>query len=115
MWYDFRQNNSGGYFNGPKYVLVEADGYEEANAMAEKVGVYFDGTGDCPRCGPRWSMATEWDDDDPQSGVIWPSDFTGYQANVSFKVVTKETATGELRVQDIETKSTDKFIPWEGV
>jgi len=115
MWYDFRQNNSGGYFNGPRYVLVEADGYEEANAMAQKAGVYFDVTRDCPCCGPRWSRATEWDDDDPQSGVIWPSDFAGYQANVSFKVVTQETATGELRIQDIETKSTDKYIPWEGV
>ena len=121
MWYDFRQNNSGGYFNGPRFVLVEADSYEEANALAENAGVYFDFRGvnrllsDCPCCGPRWSKATEYDDDDPQSGTIWPSDFTGYQEDVSFKVVTKDTATGELRVQDIGTKSTDKYIPWEGV
>lgn len=59
MFYKFDQNNSGGEFNGPKYVIVEADDEDEAMEIAVGDGdVYFDGVDkgiDCPCCGDRWS------------------------------------------------------------
>lgn len=54
-FYTFRQNNSGGSFYGPVYVIIEARNVDEANSLAEsKAGVYFDGEGDCGCCGNRW-------------------------------------------------------------
>lgn len=65
QWYNFRQNNSGGSFDSPAInVLVQAPSGGLANALAETVGVYFDGCEsgrDCPCCGDRWSSL--WDDD----------------------------------------------------
>jgi hypothetical protein len=61
MFYTFNQNNSGGNFvynpvNGiSHYVIVEADNLDEAINMAEEIGLYFDGEGDCECCGDRWS------------------------------------------------------------
>lgn len=61
-FYVFRQNNSGGYFNGPAVnVWVEASSPEEANDVAQNHGVYFDGEGDCSCCGNRWRQAYEYD------------------------------------------------------
>ena len=58
MFYTFRQNNSGGSFIGPAItVIIEADGVDDANARAEKLGLYFDGCADgrdCDCCGDRW-------------------------------------------------------------
>lgn len=58
-FYEFRQNNSGGSFNTkmPLYMWIEASSKEEACAIAEEHGVYFDGVDegmDCPCCGDRW-------------------------------------------------------------
>lgn len=56
-WFCFRQNNSGGKFVGPKYILVEAPRASIANALAQDHGVYFNGCAagmDCPCCGDRW-------------------------------------------------------------
>lgn len=54
-YYEFNQNNSGGSFSGPAhFVFVEAETPEEADVAAERVGVYFDGSGDCECCGQRW-------------------------------------------------------------
>ena len=56
-WFQFRQNNSGGSFVGPTYVLIEAATPEEANHRAEsKTEIYFDDDYDidCPCCGQRW-------------------------------------------------------------
>lgn len=56
MWYNFRQNNSGGYWKGPAiYVLIEAETSNKANQIAKANGLYFDGRGDCPCCGNRWT------------------------------------------------------------
>ncbi|MFE4367966.1 MULTISPECIES: DUF7296 family protein [unclassified Streptomyces] len=58
-FYEFHQNNSGGGFdydedNGISvYVIIEAGSADVANARAEKIGLYFDGEGDCPCCGDR--------------------------------------------------------------
>ncbi len=61
-FYHFRQNNSGGSFIGPAIsVLVEADSADEANAIAEANGIYFDFEYeiDCDCCGMRWWPVTE--------------------------------------------------------
>ena len=66
MFYSYHQNNSGGTFYGPAiWVIVEADTANEADAIAEENGVYFNGcsTGeDCSCCGDRWSR--QWGDDE---------------------------------------------------
>lgn len=70
MFYHFSQNNSGGsfHFNKEKgitcHVVIEADNASEANAIAEEIGIYFDGcsTGrDCSCCGDRWNEVWEID------------------------------------------------------
>lgn len=67
MFYHFSQNNSGGsfHFNEEKgithHVVIEADNTSDANAIAEGIGIYFDGHGDCSCCGRRWSSAEEYD------------------------------------------------------
>ncbi len=59
-FYTFRQNNSGGRFYGPTYVIIEARSATEANNLAEeKANVYFSGRGDCACCGNRWGEVYE--------------------------------------------------------
>ena len=57
-WFTFDQNNSGGSFhvddNVGEYVIVQAENADQSNRLAEKVGLYFDGVGDCDCCGNRW-------------------------------------------------------------
>jgi hypothetical protein len=74
MFYDFRQNNSGGGFDFNAedgisvHVIIEADGAEDANERAESLGLYFDGVDDgpdCPCCGDRWYPAWGKGDDVP--------------------------------------------------
>lgn len=58
MFYDYRQNNSGGNFTLPAVtVIVEADNAQEADYIAEDLGLYWDGVRleiDCDCCGDRW-------------------------------------------------------------
>lgn len=63
MFYTFIQNNSGGSFIFDEdsgithFVIVEADSSEEANSIAERIGLYWNGCDegvDCPCCGDRW-------------------------------------------------------------
>lgn len=59
-WFCYRQNNSGGRFiyddslGISVNVWVEARDAREADYRAERIGLYFDGAGDCPCCGDRW-------------------------------------------------------------
>lgn len=65
MFYSFRQNNSGGSFVGPINVIIEAKDVTEANYLAQRNGIYFDGVArgdDCPCCGDRWHKADEYDE-----------------------------------------------------
>lgn len=65
--YTYHQNNSGGYWVGPKEIVVYADSDEEADNKAIEQGVYFDGLEnglDCDCCGPRWYRAYGPDNDD---------------------------------------------------
>ena len=61
LFFTFNQNNSGGNLvvddNVCECVIVEAEDAEAANVKAQKVGIYFDGSGDCPCCGNRWYEA----------------------------------------------------------
>lgn len=64
-WFEFHQNNSGGYHTGPAIsVIVEAPNADTANAIVQLHDVYFDGCADgrdCDCCGDRWS--TLWRED----------------------------------------------------
>ena len=68
MFYTFMQNNSGGRFDfdaatGVSHiVIVEARSAKSAVEQAEDIGLYFDGSQDCPCCGDRWYPV--WDDTD---------------------------------------------------
>ena len=65
MFYMFSQNNSGGSFDLDlkrgisEYVIIEANSSDEAIDKALEIGLYFDGEGDCPCCGYRWSSFCE--------------------------------------------------------
>lgn len=61
-WYEFTQNNSGGYFDVDDKVchrlFIEAESFDDAVEKAENLGCYWDGVSnliDCPCCGDRWS------------------------------------------------------------
>ena len=65
-WFQFYQNNSGGFFKVDDKVchrlFIEAEIFYEAVDKAEELGCYWDGVAkgtDCPCCGDRWS---KWDD-----------------------------------------------------
>lgn len=55
-WYEFDQNNSGGYFNRDHFfadvVFIQASSADEANQIFEDSGAYDQGWCEC--CGPRW-------------------------------------------------------------
>lgn len=61
MFYDFWQNNSGGYFiindKVAPIVWIEARNASEANAIAESIGIIFDEGCEC--CGDRWGRVSE--------------------------------------------------------
>ena len=66
--FQFRQNNFGGQFIGPKFVVVKADDADQANQIAQDQGpVYFDGVADgidCDCCGDRWYPVHDFNADD---------------------------------------------------
>lgn len=82
MFYTFSQNNSGGSFvqdeNISHYVIIEANSAEEANRLAERKGLYFDGYGDCSCCGNRWSEA--WYDEGDDVPTIYGESVSEYVA-----------------------------------
>jgi hypothetical protein len=68
-FYEFSQNNSGGSFDIDDKlcgcILIEAKDAEDANIIAESIGIYFDGCDsgiDCSCCGDRWQPVDESDD-----------------------------------------------------
>lgn len=71
-FYHYSQNNSGGGFDVDHerglshHVIVEAESPAEATLRAERIGLYFDGYGDCPCCGDRWYETSHGD---PQPSV----------------------------------------------
>lgn len=76
MFFTFDQNNSGGVFdvddNVDKHVIIEARTAKLANAIAETIGIYFDGCDygiDCNCCGDRWSPV--WGDKGDDTPLIY--------------------------------------------
>jgi hypothetical protein len=68
MFYTFYQNNSGGSFDITEdlaeYVIIEASNHEEANQIAESIGIYFNGCEariDCECCGNRWYPVSQYE------------------------------------------------------
>jgi len=62
-WFTFHQNNSGGFYDGPRALIVQAVDHADADRIAQHHGVYFNGVDagiDCECCGDRWSPS--WDD-----------------------------------------------------
>lgn len=74
MFFTYTQNNSGGDFifkenKVSHFVIVEADSLDEANEIAQDVGVYFGGVSiqiDCSCCGDRWSNYFITPTEDPE-------------------------------------------------
>jgi len=73
-FYHFRQNNSGGHFIRDEFIdvstIIEAKDADEANKIAENIGIYFNGCDrgiDCKCCGDRWSPVSEYDAEDGPS------------------------------------------------
>lgn len=73
MFFHYSQNNSGGGYDTDRdrgiysTVIIEADSSLEADEKAESIGLYFDGRGDCPCCGNRWSPVFEDGTEEPES------------------------------------------------
>lgn len=74
-FFHFSQNNSGGDFVFDEkvgiscHVVIEAKDGEAANAIAEGIGLYFDGCEsgrDCDCCGDRWSRVWRKGDKAPK-------------------------------------------------
>ncbi len=80
MFFTFDQNNSGGSFGGPAtYVIIEANDADEANYLAERNGIYFDGCvngQDCDCCGDRWSR--QWREDGYETPQIYGTEVEEY-------------------------------------
>lgn len=86
-FFHYRQNNSGGSFDVDSesgisvHVLIEAAGPDEANAKAQRIGLYFDGADDCPCCGDRWHpMSLPYDKGDSEPRLYGNELFSDYKA-----------------------------------
>ena len=67
MFYTYSQNNSGGRWDGPEYIIIEAEDAEFANFLAQRKGIYFNGCysgRDCSCCGDRWNEVSNRDGKD---------------------------------------------------
>lgn len=103
-FYLFRQNNSGGSFRTDDKlainVFIEAHNAEEANLLANDIGIYFDGcdTGnDCSCCGDRWYPVEE-DEKHQDKPMIWSDDGTSTGVYLPVKEVFKNGYEDEARV-----------------
>ena len=82
-FFHFSQNNSGGRFDFnidkgiTHHVVIEAENAHDANARAERIGLYFDGSGDCPCCGNRWSG--QWLDEGNETPCVYGRPANAYK------------------------------------
>jgi hypothetical protein len=94
MFFTYDQNNTGGSYivddSVSRYVIVEADTYQQANDIAESIGLYFDGSGDCDCCGNRWYA--QYSDKD---GTIMP-EIGGEPINCNYRSVAVFSYPGEV-------------------
>jgi hypothetical protein len=88
LYYTYRQNNSSGGRQGPRYITIEAESADEANTLAPLVSdIYFNGVRDgydCPCCGDRWIRVDEdegTDVPDDSTLVIYKEEYNSPYAN----------------------------------
>jgi hypothetical protein len=89
MFYCYNQNNSGGTFDDglliKPYVLIEANSSEQADDIAESIGIYFHGVEegrDCDCCGDRWFPA--WENDGTEEPTIYGKSYVNYPSVVIY-------------------------------
>lgn len=103
-FFHYSQNNSGGSFSPPAHhIIVEASTPIQANSRAKsEAGLYFDGDGDCPCCGPRWSEVWDEDEGDP-TPQIYGSPVETYESRwASHKLLTARIYFENGTTQDIK-------------
>jgi hypothetical protein len=97
MFYTFYQNNSGGFLDGPEYIIIEADSAEKANDIAEsETPVYFDGCAhdiDCKCCGDRWYRA--WVDDGTETPMVYGNELDWDRGNPNARIYYKDSTITE--------------------
>ena len=94
-FYTFHQNNSGGFFVGPEFVIIEADSADEANMTAMDHDVYFDGIhhgNDCECCGDRWYEVDEYHaTEKPEIYGKDPAESTNYRGEKPVVKIVRKT------------------------
>ena len=114
MFFEFDQNNSGGGFcvddRVCHHVIVEADTATQANEIAERIGIYFNGVDDgvdCECCGDRWYP--QWDQVDGLSTpMLYGKPIEQYQerfaevGEVYCRIYYKDGSIKEYRVGDTD-------------
>ncbi len=93
-WFEFRQNNSGGYFedneNVCEYVLIQAKSAASAISKAEEM---MDNSDSCPCCGDRWDFDVE-DKDGTDSPTIYGQELDKVESSWFRKKVILHYANG---------------------
>ena len=100
-WFNYRQNNSGGFFSDPaEVVCIKASNVDRANKIALALGVYFDGCSkgmDCSCCGDRWCQP--WDSDDK------PCELLPYRPEDNRRIRVKDTKNGfKVKFDNMDVK-----------
>ncbi|MED2979537.1 hypothetical protein P4284_23020 [Bacillus swezeyi] len=124
-FYNYDQNNSGGFFEVNEKLchrlFIEAESREEADDIAESLGVYWAGIEkglDCPCCGDRWYGASKVDlekineegweasvyDSTPYPEAEWNERYGNYPLHTAPKWTTNffRSYSGKIRFESIE-------------
>ncbi len=99
-FYRFRQNNSGGMFDGSGIVYVQAENTDEANKIAEENGIYFNGCHegiDCDCCGDRWHETDSWDAEDNMTSEDFENEANGEYAPSTSPVIEVFFHSGDVQ------------------
>lgn len=106
-WFTFHQNNSGGYFHGPRYVLIQANSSVSANDIAEENYIYFNGVTkgiDCGCCGDRWDRA--WHSEGTEKPMIYDqvidTENPTYAGSFRYKGICDSLSSDEILVIPME-------------
>jgi hypothetical protein len=124
MFFTYYQNNSGGSFVGPHFVIIEADSNSEADYIAENhpdSPIYFDGCEnerDCECCGDRWYRT--YDDGTEKPEIYGNTDLESEASErmrcsreePSFLVIRKQVKTSEDLRAKIELILAYSDIVW---
>lgn len=102
-YYHFSQNNSGGEFDFDeskgitRHVVIEAENASEANQIALRIGMYWNGVSegiDCSCCGDRWWPCNEGDGlDYPHVYSDVPED---YAIGMSDRIIAVHHKNGQI-------------------